>query len=236
MASVWITGAGTGIGRAMALAFAQAGDVVTLSGRRPEPLGDLANEIMAAGGHARVAPVDVLDRDAVTAVADSLVAETGRLDVLCNNAGINIPERHWDTIDWPRWDAVLDINVKGALNAIAAALPAMRAQGDGVIVNTASWAGRFYSTVSGVAYGASKHALMSINASLNAEEGKHGIRACALCPAEVNTPLLANRPDYDEEVGQAAIQPEDLAAAALYVARAPARIAVHEIVIAPVRR
>ena len=131
---------------------------------------------------------------------------------------------------------MLDINVKGALNAIAAALPAMRAQGDGVIVNTASWAGRFYSTVSGVAYGASKHALMSINASLNAEEGKHGIRACALCPAEVNTPLLANRPDYDEEVGQAAIQPEDLAAAALYVARAPARIAVHEIVIAPVRR
>ncbi|NBB70893.1 MAG: SDR family NAD(P)-dependent oxidoreductase [Alphaproteobacteria bacterium] len=236
MRSVWITGAGTGIGRAMAVRFAAAGAVVTLTGRRRDPLEAVAAEIAAAGGRARVAPADVLDRDVLAGLVDALVAETGALDVVANNAGINVAERHWSQVDHARWDELIDINVKGALNVIAAALPPMREQGGGLILNTASWAGRFYSDVSGVAYGASKHALMSINASLNSEEGKYGIRATALCPAEVATPLLRERPHYDEELAAGAIQPEDLAETALHIAQLPARIVVHEIVVAPVRR
>jgi len=77
---------------------------------------------------------------------------------------------------------------------------------------------------------------MSINASLNSEEGKHGIRATALCPAEVATPLLRGRPNFSDEMAASAIQPEDLAETAVHVAKLPARIAVHEIVVAPVRR
>jgi len=165
------------------------------------------------------------------------VLETfGRLDSRVNNAGANINRRHFADVDWAAWERLLDINVKGALNAIGAALPSMRAQGGGCIVNTASWAGRFYSEVSGVPYCASKHALMSINASINNEEGKHGIRATALCPAEVATPLLRERPNWSEAMAAAAIQPEDLAEIAVDVARLPARIAVHEILVAPVRR
>jgi len=236
MRSVWITGAGTGIGRAMALRFAREGAVVTLTGRRRAPLEEVARAIEAAGGKARVAPADVLDRDVLAGLVDALVAETGSLDVVANNAGINIANRHWSQLDPASWDELIDINIKGALNVIAAALPQMRQQGGGLILNTASWAGRFYSDVSGVAYGASKHALMSINASLNAEEGKYGIRATALCPAEVATPLLAERPNYTEELAAAAIQPEDLAETAVHIAQLPARIAVHEIVVAPVRR
>ena len=235
MRSVWITGAGTGIGRAMALRFAAEGAVVTLTGRRREPLEAVAREIEGAGGRARVAPADVLDRDVLAGLVDALVAETGSLDVVANNAGVNIANRHWSQLDPKSWDELIDINVKGALNVIAAALPTMRDQGGGLILNTASWAGRFYSDVSGVAYGASKHALMSINASLNAEEGKYGIRATALCPAEVATPLLQNRADWSEAFAAQAIQPEDLAETAVHVAKLPARIAVHEIVVAPVR-
>ena len=236
MRSVWITGAGTGIGRAMALRFAREGAVVTLTGRRRAPLEEVARAIEAEGGKARVAPADVLDRDVLAGLVDALVAETGSLDVVANNAGINIANRHWSQLDPASWDHLIDINIKGALNVIAAALPQIRQQGGGLILNTASWAGRFYSDVSGVAYGASKHALMSINASLNAEEGKYGIRATALCPAEVATPLLAERPNYTEELAAAAIQPEDLAETAVHIAQLPARIAVHEIVVAPVRR
>jgi len=236
MRSVWITGAGSGIGRAMALRFAREGATVTLTGRRRVAFDEVAGEIAANGGRARTAPADVLDRDALADVVAAVMADAGGLDVVANNAGLNISRRHWEDIDWPSWDEVIDINVKGALNVIAAALPPLRAQGGGLILNTASWAGRFYSEVSGVAYGASKHALMSINASLNSEEGKHGIRATALCPAEVATPLLRGRPNFTDEMAASAIQPEDLAETAVHVAKLPARIAVHEIVVAPVRR
>lgn len=236
MASVWITGAGTGIGRAMAEAFAREGYDVTLTGRRAAVLEAVAGAIGDGGGRARVAAADVLDRDALRRIVDGIVADTGSLDVVCNNAGINIVERHWGDMDAVAWDRLVDINVKGAMNVIAASLPPMRAQGSGLVLNTSSWAGRFYSTLAGVAYGASKHALMSINASLNAEEGKHGIRATALCPAEVATPLLRNRPGIDPAVVEHAIRPEDMADAALYVARSSPAIAVHEIVMAPVRR
>ena len=235
-ATVWITGAGSGIGAAMARGFAAAGCHVCLTGRRTEPLATLAAEIAAPGATVLVRPGDVLDRAGLVAIAQDIKATVGRIDILCNNAGLNITRRRWADLDWEGWDAVLDTNIKGALNTIAATLPIMRAQRDGSIVSTSSWAGRFHSPVAGVPYGASKHALSDISASLNSEEGANGIRACALCPAEVATPLMARRPGYDPDSAAQMIQPEDLADAALFVARMNPNVAVHEIVVAPVRR
>ncbi|QIE56168.1 SDR family oxidoreductase [Pikeienuella piscinae] len=234
--TIWITGAGSGIGAAMARAFADAGCVVALTARSPDPLNALAAEITAAGGTALVHAADVRDRDGLARIAREIAGETGRLDLLCNNAGLNIPKRRWAEIDWESWDAVIDVNVKGALNAIAAALPIMRAQGGGVVINTSSWAGRFHSAAGGVPYGASKHALTDISASLNSEEGANGVRSTALCPAEVATPLMTRRPGYDPAAAAAMIQPEDLADAALFVARMNPNVAIHEIAVAPVRR
>lgn len=236
--TVWVTGAGSGIGAAMAEAFAAAGCRVALSGRSAAPLEEVAGRIRAAGGEALVLPVDVLDRPGLDSAAETILARTGRLDILCNNAGLNIPRRRWAEIDENRdgWEAVIDVNVKGAMNAIAAVLPTMRRQKGGTIINTGSWAGRFYSPVAGVAYGASKHALMALNASINAEEGVHGIRATVLCPAEVDTPLLSRRPNFDPAVARGALRPEDMAAMALAVARLGPHVAVHEITVAPVRR
>lgn len=234
--TVWITGAGSGIGAAMARAFAAEGCVVALTGRRADALEEAADAVRGAGGEALTRPCDVLDREGMAAIGAELAETTGRLEVLCNNAGLNIPRRSWADIDWESWDAVLDINIKGALNAIAAVLPTMRARGGGVIVSTSSWARRFHSPVSGVAYGASKFALSDISASLNSEEGVNGIRACALQPAEVATPLLLGRPGFDASKIDAMIQPEDLADAAVFAARMNPNVAVHEITVAPVRR
>lgn len=237
--TVWITGAGSGIGAAMARRFAAEGYALALTARREATLQDVA-ESLPGDVPVLIAPGDVTDRDGMAAIA-ARIAESGMgmgngIDILCNNAGLNISARRWKDLNWDSWDAVLRVNITGALNVIAACLPIMRAQGGGVMIHTSSWAGRFHSPVSGVPYGASKHALSDISASLNSEEGANGIRSCALCPAEVATPLMEKRPGYDPATAAAMIQPEDMAEAALFAARMNPGVAVHEIVLAPVRR
>lgn len=236
---VWITGAGTGIGEASARMLAEAGMTVVLSGRRAEPLETTAEAIRSAGGRAEVIALDVADRAGTFAAAARIAQAHGRIDMLYANAGTNLTPRDWsDAIDDPAvldgWDAVIDANVKGVYNGVAAVLPAMRRQGDGLIAITSSWAGRFYSKVAGVAYGASKHAVMSISAQINMQEGGNGIRACAICPGEVATPILDRRPvKLTADELEKLIQPEDIAEAVLMVARMNPRTSVHEILIAP---
>lgn len=233
--TVWITGAGSGIGAAMAQAFSQAGYAVALTARGQEALEEVASSL-PEGAKALVLPGDVTERADMVALADRVAEWGGGLDILCNNAGLNIMKRRWADLDWESWDRLIAVNLTGALNVIAACLPIMRAQKDGLMIHTSSWAGRFHSDVSGVAYGASKHALSDISASINDEEGANGIRSTALCPAEVATPLLARRPGFDRSSMAAMIQPEDMAETALYVARMNPGVAIHEIVLAPVRR
>ncbi len=233
--TVWITGAGSGIGAAMARAFAGAGYSVALTARGRAGLETVAAEIAGAGGAATIHEGDVTDRAGMADLAGEIAREYGGIHILCNNAGLNIPRRRWDQLDWPSWDEVVEVNLTGALNVIAATLPVMRHQKDGVTIHTSSWAGRFHSPGGGAIYGATKHALTSLSASLNAEEGANGIRSTALCPAEVETPLLARRPGYDPRDAPAMIQPDDMAATALYVAAMNPRVAIHEITLAPVR-
>lgn len=232
--TVWITGAGSGIGAAMARRFAQENYTLALTARREDTLQDVA-QTLPGETPVIIEPGDITDRAGMAAMAKRIASATGSIDVLCNNAGLNIPARRWRDLDWDSWDEVLRVNITGALNVIAACLPVMRAQGGGVMIHTASWAGRFHSPVSGVPYGASKHALCDISASINSEEGANGIRSCALCPAEVATPLMERRPGYDPATAAAMIQPEDMAETALYVARMNPGVAIHEIVLAPVR-
>jgi NADP-dependent 3-hydroxy acid dehydrogenase YdfG len=232
--TVWITGAGSGIGAAMVRGFAGAGYRVALTGRRADALESLAADLSDPDG-ALVVPGDVTDREGMADAAERIAAWGGGLHILCNNAGINIPKRRWADLDWESWDQLLDINITGALNVIAACLPVMRRQGDGIMIHTSSWAGRFHSQKGGPVYGASKHALSDLSASLNDEEGANGIRSTALCPAEVATPLLAGRPGFDLNLMASIIQPEDMAATALFVAEMNPDVAVHEIVLAPVR-
>ncbi len=230
----WVTGAGSGIGQAGALALAGAGAHVVLSGRRREALAETAAEISEAGGGATLEPLDVTDARAVRSAVERIGEAHGRLDILVNSAGLNVPERHWSAMTPETWDRVVGTNLNGAAYCAAAALPMMRAQSEGLIINIASWSGRFDVYPSGAAYNASKHGMMALNASLNTEECVNGIRACAICPAEVATPILKNRPTPPAEKDIARmLKPEDLGRTILFVAELPPGVCVNEILISP---
>ncbi|MBW2559938.1 MAG: SDR family oxidoreductase [Deltaproteobacteria bacterium] len=230
----WVTGAGTGIGQAGAVALAKEGARVVLSGRRREPLLETQKIISKAGGEAAVEPLDVVDAAAVQGVVDRIRERYGRLDILVNNAGTNVTERHWDGVDTGKWDEVVDINLNGAFYCASAVLPIMRRQKDGLIINIASWAGRFDTYVTGPAYSAAKHGVVAMNASINIEEFVNGIRACVICPGEVWTPIIDRRPDaLAEDVKAKMLRSEDLGETILFVARLPRHVCLNEILISP---
>jgi len=230
----WITGAGSGIGEATALALAGAGMHVVLSGRRKEALAAVAHTIEAAGGSAMIEPLDVADRDSVYRVAEHIAARFDRLDMLVNNAGLNIPKRSWQDLELDGWDQVINIDLNGAFYCIAATLPMMRRQKDGLVVNVASWAGKHVVKFAGPAYNAAKHAVVAMNASLNMEECGHGIRATAVCPAEVATPIMQKRPmPVSAEDLARMVQPDDVGELMLFLARLPASVCLNEVIISP---
>jgi NADP-dependent 3-hydroxy acid dehydrogenase YdfG len=232
--TAWITGAGSGIGQAAAVALAQNGAHVVLSGRRSAILQKTADLITSSGGQTSLEVLDVADAAMVQAVADRIASRHGRLDILVNNAGTNVAERHWAKVTPEKWKEVIDVDLNGAFYCASAVLPVMRKQKDGLIVNVSSWAGRFYSHLTGPAYSAAKFALMAMNASINMEECINGIRACAICPGEVWTPIMDRRPDQlGEDVKAKMLRSEDVGEAILFIARLPKTVCINEMIISP---
>lgn len=230
----WITGAGSGIGLAGAQALAAAGATVVMSGRRAEVLETEAAAIRAAGHRAEIAPLDVSDADDVAKVSAAILARHGRVDILVNSAGLNVPKRFWKDQTVQGWNEVMRINLDGSYYCCAAVLPAMRAQKDGLIINVSSWSGRFDSYMTGPAYNAAKHGVVAMTSHLNQEECVNGIRACALCPAEVATPIMEKRPvkPSDEDIARM-LQPVDLGRTILWIAEQPPHVCVNEVLISP---
>ena len=231
---VWMTGAGTGIGKAGALMFAEEGAAVALIGRRRDKLDEVAAEIHAMGGTAAVEALDVADRKKVGDAGERLLKRLGRVDILVNNAGLNVVNRRLNEITAEDWDYILAVNLTGAFNMVQAVMPAMRNQKDGLIINIASTAAKRVSGVAGIAYSASKFGMLGMSLSLTQEAWKFGIRACCLCPDDVNTPIMARRKvKYPPEVLEQFIQPEDLAETMRFVALMPRRTSIPEMVIYP---
>ena len=230
----WITGAGSGIGAATALALAGAGMRLVLSGRREQALQQVADQVAQAGGSARIAVLDVAEGDAVQAVADSIAASEGRLDMLVNSAGLNVRERNWKHLSRAGWDQVMRIDLDGTFYCCHAALPLLRRAGDGLIVNVSSWAGRHVSTLTGPAYSAAKFGVNAMTESLNIEECLHGVRATALCPGEVATPILDKRPvPVSAEQRARMVQAEDCGELMLFLARMPGHVCINDVTISP---
>jgi NAD(P)-dependent dehydrogenase (short-subunit alcohol dehydrogenase family) len=230
----WVTGAGSGIGEAAAFALAGEGAVVALTGRRRDPLQSVADRIAKAGGKALVAPGDLGKPETASRIAAVIARECGRLDILVSNAGMNILERSWEKLTPDSIKAMLDANLGSAFYCSAAALEIMRPQKDGLLIHTASWAGRFAGIGPGPAYVAAKHGVVAMSHTINMEEFQHGIRSTVLCPAEVATPILDLRPTPVPPQERARmIQPEHMADLILYVAKLPATICMNEVVISP---
>ena len=192
-----ITGGGSGIGRAMALAFADEGMDIAIGDIERGPAEAVADEARAKGRRAIAVVCDVTDLDSVRALAEATKAEFGAFHVVCNNAGV-VAGGPTPTLTESDWAWVLDVDLQGVVNGILAFLPGLVEQGEGHIVNTASIAGLIAVAAPGViSYTAAKYGVVGITETLHAELGGLGIGASALCPGVVNTRIgesARNRP------------------------------------------
>jgi len=168
--------------------MAKNGDTVILADIDLESADDVAAAIVAAGGKAESARLDVRDGVAFAVLVDRVVADHGRIDLIFNNAGIGVGGPIEDlTVD--HWQRIVDVNIMGVVNGIRAAYPHMIRQGDGHIVNTASLGGLVPSPLL-APYAMTKHAVVGLSVSLRPEAAQHGVRVTALCPGPTETPIL----------------------------------------------
>jgi NADP-dependent 3-hydroxy acid dehydrogenase YdfG len=230
----WVTGAGSGMGLSGAQHLAAAGATVIMSGRRADVLEREADAIRKTGGKAEVAALDVSNASLVQDVAQSILARHARVDILVNSAGLNHPQRFWRNQTIASWDLVIRVNLDGTFYCTHAVLPSMRTRKDGLVINISSWAGKYTLAMAGAAYNGSKHAVVALTETLNMEECGNGIRACAICPAEVATPILDRRPvPPSPEERSRMLQADDLGKTILWLAEQPPHVCVNEITISP---
>jgi clavulanate-9-aldehyde reducatase len=235
--SVAITGASSGIGEATALACARAGAAVALAARRLERIEALAERIRADGGRALAVQTDVGDEQQANAFVARAHDELGRLDALVNNAGVMLlgPIGGAPTEEWRR---MVHVNVFGVLYCTHAALPLMRAQGAGDIVNVSSVAGRVARAGSGV-YNLTKWGVGAFSESLRQETVNSGIRVTLIEPGAVATELRdQNRPEIIELMNQrlgdtTPMAADDIANAILYALSQPPNVSINEVLIRP---
>lgn len=232
---LWVTGAGSGMGQASAIAAAAAGRTVALSGRRTEALATTAAHIVAAGGSTPLqVPLDVRDADALVAAHARIESELGSVDELVLAAGLNSPQRYWADQSMTTFAEIVDTNLVSAARAIDLVLPGMRATGAGTIVAVSSIAAWRLSPAAGVAYTASKRGLKSLTETINAQEGTHGIRATLLLPGDVDSEFLAQRPQVPDEALRARmLSADDIARAVQFVLDSPQIVCIDELVISP---
>jgi len=188
-----VTGAGRGIGRAVALAFAAAGAELVLVSRTKSELDEIAREIIAGGGRARSLPFDVTH----SAAARDAFADLGRLDILVNNAGVNRPQPFLE-VDEPTLDLLLGLNVRAAFIVAQAAARLMVDQGGGVIVNMSSQMGHVGSELNRTVYVMSKHAVEGLTKAMAVELAPKGVRVVSIAPTFVTTPLT--KPFFEDPV------------------------------------
>ncbi|SVD72815.1 uncharacterized protein METZ01_LOCUS425669, partial [marine metagenome] len=209
----WVTGAGTGIGRGVAVALAEAGMDVALSGRRRTPLDEVAELVETKGQRALAVPLDVMDRNGIARAVADITDTLGDIYLLVNNAGMNTTKRTATEMDPGDWDRVVDVNLTGAFNCFRGVFPGMKSRREGMVINVSSMAGRQISQLGGAAYTASKHAMVALTHSINLETAQFGIRASVICPGEVDTPIIAKRPQPVSQKRQSLmLKPEDLGA------------------------
>jgi NADP-dependent 3-hydroxy acid dehydrogenase YdfG len=232
--TLWITGGGSGMGRAIARAAAGHGWAVAVSGRRREVLDEVVEEITADGGTALAVPLDVRDSAAVADAARTVVERFGGLDALVLAAGQNTPQRRWDDQSIAEFEEIVGTNLTAVAATVDAALPALRERG-GTVVAISSYAGWSLQPGAGVAYSASKTAVSSLMRTLNLQEAAHGVRGCHLCPGDVATDFLDQRPNVPDAAARSVmLTPEDIARTVSFVLESPAHVRIDELVISPV--
>ncbi|KFG70532.1 SDR family oxidoreductase [Microvirga sp. BSC39] len=231
---VLITGASSGIGEATARELSKAGHVVVVGARRTDRLTSLVKEIEASGGVARAHQLDVTSRNDFARVVANTLDEFGRIDVIVNNAGV-MPLSPLSALKVDEWDQMVDVNIKGVLNGIAAVLPTMNARGAGHIVNVASIGAHRVSPTAAV-YCATKYAVWAISDGLRQETDR--LRVTVISPGVVTSELADTISDEAtravmKEYRSVAIEPSVIGGAICYAIEQPKGVDVSEIIVRP---
>ena len=233
---VAITGASSGIGEATALMLAKRGAKVVLGARRPERLKIIADQIMQAGGEAVYIATDVKQREDLTNLVKLACDHFGRLDVIINNAGTSQLARI-DELQVDDWEQMIDVNLKGVLYGIAAAIPIFRTQGSGHIINIISTSGIKITPLQGI-YAGTKNAVRTITEALR-QESKGNLRVTGISPGFVKTDFVNNMKDENiktaikDKMSEMGLSPDAIARAVIYAIEQPADVEVGDIVIRP---
>lgn len=233
--SVLIAGASSGMGKATALAAATAGANVALFARRADELAAVAEQVESAGGKAVTASGDATDHADVRRAVEVAAERFGRIDVLVNSVGCNIPDRALTVLTDAGWRELMSTNVDAAFALTQGVLPTLRQQGSGLLIHISSIAAK-RPDASGVGYQASKAAVAALAHATMEEERANGVRVSVVYPGFTHTPLVYRRPKppTEEELAKA-LQPEDVAHVCLSVMTLPERAHVSEIVLGPAR-
>jgi NADP-dependent 3-hydroxy acid dehydrogenase YdfG len=232
---ILITGGGTGLGAETARLLAARGANVAVAARRKDRLDDVVAEIVAAGGTAKAYALDVTAKDQVEAAVASVVADFGRLDVLINNAGL-MPIRPMSEVNTDEWDQMIDVNLKGVLYGIAAALPRFLSQGSGHIINLSSVAGIKVFAPGGTVYSGTKFAVSAISEGLRQEVGDK-VRVTSIEPGAVESDLKLGTSGTATETVldfyKKAIPASSVARAIAFAIEQPANVDVNAVVLRP---
>jgi NADP-dependent 3-hydroxy acid dehydrogenase YdfG len=227
-----VTGAGSGVGRAVALRLAAEGWHVAVVARRAEQLRETAQ--LAGQGSVHPYAYDVADPKAAPAVVEAMMKQFGGVHALVNSAGTNLPRRGLDVLSVEDFRHLVDVNLHGTFQFVHAVLPEMRKQGEGTIVNVVSDAGLIANAKAGAAYVASKFGVTGLTQSINAEERGHGIRATAVFPGDIDTPLLEKRPQPPGAEARAKmLQADDVAQCVMLAINLPQRAVVEQLLVRP---
>ena len=194
-----ITGAGSGMGKATAYVFAEAGAKVVVSDINDKPINEVVNEISSSEGTCLQQTLDVTNQENINEAITNVIKEFGQLDILVNNAGISIPTTIDDENYEKNWDKTFDVLLKGQVNLIRAALPFIRQSDCGRIVNISSTEG-MGATPKISPYTAAKHGVIGLTRSLAAELGSEGITVNCICPGPINTAMTAAIPKEDKQI------------------------------------
>jgi NADP-dependent 3-hydroxy acid dehydrogenase YdfG len=237
---VVITGASSGLGEATARLLSAEGATVALGARRVDRLNSLADELTAKGGKALAVATDVTDRQQVKKLVDAAVEKFGRIDVMINNAGL-MPSSPIERLKIDEWDRMIDVNIKGVLYGIAAALPHMQRQKGGHIINVSSVAGHKV-TPNGAVYCATKHAVRALSEGLRSEVKPYNIRTTIISPGAVATelPNTITDPNAAERMQnfyrEIALPADSFARAVAFAMSQPDDMDVNEILFRPTRQ
>jgi NAD(P)-dependent dehydrogenase (short-subunit alcohol dehydrogenase family) len=224
-----VTGAGRGIGRAVALAFSREGATVVLAARTVSDLETVAAQIKSRAGRALVIPTDVTSEASVAALVEKVLADFKKVDILLTAAGVATFSPLVDTKP-EEWDRMLAVNLRGVFLSCRAVLPPMMTERRGTIINIVSVAAK-RAIPGNAAYAASKHAVLGLTQVLAEEMRPHGIRVGALSPGAVDTPLWDSVPNAPERSRM--LRPEDVAEAALLMASLPPGASLEDLTLLP---